>query len=225
VAALTMRMCRSWTRIRTWVRAWVRPMPMWWSRPAWRRVTTPVASTRSRRTRSWVSASRLAAGVALGRGGVDGGGGGPLRQRPVRAVLVIELDEGVEEALQLADRGGLDRLGGQPLLHGLLESFGFAAGGGVVGAGVLLHHAEAAQLVLERVAAAAAAGVAGGVDHRVIGQRGRGDAVLSCGVGERVGHDRPRSPAGGRSPTTRSGRGHPARTGPPRRSRRPADNG
>jgi hypothetical protein len=36
---------------RTWVQAWVRPMPMWCSRPATRRVITPESSMRSWRTR------------------------------------------------------------------------------------------------------------------------------------------------------------------------------
>jgi hypothetical protein len=44
----------------------VRPMPMWWRRPAWRSVTTPLVSMRSRRTRSWVSAER-SPGAAMGR--------------------------------------------------------------------------------------------------------------------------------------------------------------
>ena len=48
------------------VRAWVRPMPMWWSFPWTRRVTLLLPSTRSVRTRSWVSVSRLP-GTAFGR--------------------------------------------------------------------------------------------------------------------------------------------------------------
>jgi len=65
VAALMMRMSRSWTSTRTRVWAWVRPMPMWWSRPLWRRVSFPNWSTRSVRTRLWVSVR--VAGSALGR--------------------------------------------------------------------------------------------------------------------------------------------------------------
>jgi hypothetical protein len=38
---------------------------MWWSLPAWRKVTVPAAQILSVRTRSWVSASRLP-GAALG---------------------------------------------------------------------------------------------------------------------------------------------------------------
>jgi hypothetical protein len=52
--------------MRTSVPAWARPTPMWWSLPAWRRVTVPTAQILSVRTRSWVSASR-SPGVALGR--------------------------------------------------------------------------------------------------------------------------------------------------------------
>jgi hypothetical protein len=43
-----------------------RPVPMWWRRPLWRRVTSPVLSMRSARTRSWVSAAR-SPGLALER--------------------------------------------------------------------------------------------------------------------------------------------------------------
>jgi hypothetical protein len=89
-------------------------MPMWWRRPAWRRVTTPVASTRSRRIRSWLI------GVPAGRrggfraGGADGGGSGPVREGPVGPAVVVAGDERVEEALRVSDRGGLVGLGGQP---------------------------------------------------------------------------------------------------------------
>ena len=65
----------------------------------------------------------------------------------------------------------------EPFLEGLLEAFDFAAGGGVVGSGVLLGDVEAAEFVLEGVAAAFAAGEAGGVDHAVVGEGGGGDAV------------------------------------------------
>jgi len=65
VAALMMVMLRSWTRIKTRVRWWMRPIPMWWRRPLWRRVIDPAWSTRSVRTRLWVS--MRVAGSALGR--------------------------------------------------------------------------------------------------------------------------------------------------------------
>ena len=161
-------------------------MPMWCRRPAWRRVTHPGGVDPVAADPVVGVGVAAAGGKRLRERGVDGGGGGPVRQGPVRAPVVVGGDERVEQGLQLADRGGLVGLGGQPLLHGLLESLGFAAGGGVVGAGVLLHHAQAPQLGLEGVAAAFAAGVAGGVDHRIVRQRRGGDAVVSCGVGERA---------------------------------------
>ena len=51
MAASMARTWLSWTSSRTWVPAWVRPMPMWCRRPARRRVTQPVESIRSVRTR------------------------------------------------------------------------------------------------------------------------------------------------------------------------------
>jgi hypothetical protein len=65
VVALMILMLRSWTRIRGRVREWVRPTPMWCRRPATRNVTEPASSTRSVRTRSWVSVR--VPGFALGR--------------------------------------------------------------------------------------------------------------------------------------------------------------
>src|SRR3954453_18412251 len=168
VTASMMRTSRSWTRSRTWVPAWVRPMPMWCSRPARRRVTQPVLSILSVRTRSWGSALRsgpgggLGGGGGAGAGGVGGGRGGPLRQRAGRAVLVVGVDEEVDEGLQVGDRGRLEWLGSQPLLQGLLEAFDLAAGGRMVRAGVLLCDVEPAQVVLGVVAAAAAGGAGGG---------------------------------------------------------------
>jgi len=46
--------------------AWVRPITMWRSRPLTRRVSLPSVSTRSVRTRLWVSPAR-SPGAALGR--------------------------------------------------------------------------------------------------------------------------------------------------------------
>ena len=108
----------------------------------------------------------------------------------MRPAVVVLLDEGVDEGLQLVDRGRLDGLGAQPFLEGLLEAFDLAAGLGVVGAGVLLGDVPAAELGLEAVAAALTAGVPDGVDHPVVGQGGRGDAVLACGFPEGGEHDR-----------------------------------
>ncbi len=84
------------------------------------------------------------AGDGLGPGGVGGGRGGPVGQRSVRALVVVGRDEGVDEGLQLGEGGRLVGLGEQPFLQRLLEAFDLAAGGGVVRAGVLLHHVAAA---------------------------------------------------------------------------------
>jgi hypothetical protein len=88
----------------------------------------------------------------------------------VRPLGVVDAGEGVQELLEFGEGGGLGRLGGQPFLQGLPEPLDLALGLGVVRAAVLLIDAEAAQLVLEAVAAAAAAGVPGGEHHSVAGQ-------------------------------------------------------
>ena len=123
--------------------------------------------------------------VAVGRGG-----GGAVRQRPVGAVVVAGVDEAVDEGLQVGDGGGLIGLRAQPFLHRLLEPFDLAAGGGVVGRGVLLGHVQAAQFAFEGVAAAAAAGRPGGEHHAVVGQCGGGHAVGGHRAAEGVAHDR-----------------------------------
>ena len=81
-------------------------------------------------------------------------------------------------------------LGGEVFLEGLLESLDFSAGGGVVGCGVLLFGAEVSEAGLEGVSAAFPAGEAGGVDHGVVGERGRRKAVVSTGLVEGVDNDR-----------------------------------
>jgi hypothetical protein len=88
-------------------------------------------------------------------------------------------------------------LGAQPVLHRLLEALGLAAGGGVVGSRVLLDHVPGTELLLEAVAATAAAdaGQANRVDHPVVGQGGGGDAVLTCGLAEGGRHDGGGDPA------------------------------
>jgi hypothetical protein len=90
-----------------------------------------------------------------------------MRQGPVRPVAVVGVDEGVDQRLQLGQGGRLNPLGLQPLLQGLLEPLDLPAGGRVVGSGVLLEHAQGAELVLEAVAAARAAGEPGGKHHPV----------------------------------------------------------
>ena len=103
---------------------------------------------RGRRWRGW-----------RGVGGSGGGGGGCRSSTKVSS-----------RAWSSARVAGWAGWAREPLLHGLLEAFDLAAGGGVVRAGVLLGDAEAASSCLEAVAAAAAAGEAGGEDHAVVGQ-------------------------------------------------------
>src|SRR4030095_3469588 len=115
--------------------------------------------------------------------------GGAPGQGAVGAVVVVELDEGVELALELVQgRGGA--LGGEPAFEGLLETFNLAAGGGVIGTGVFLGDSETSEGGLELVAATPAAGEAGRVDHGVVGQHGGGGAVLACGLCGRTGPGR-----------------------------------
>jgi hypothetical protein len=63
----------------------------------------------------------------------------------VRSAVVVGVDEGVDQALQLGDGVRLEGLGAEPFLQDLLEAFDFAAGGGVVRAGVLLLDVEAGE--------------------------------------------------------------------------------
>ena len=56
--------------------------------------------------------------------------------------MVVDLGEGVEEVLEFGEVGGWGSWG-EPLFEGLLESFDFAAGGGMVGSGVFLFDLEA----------------------------------------------------------------------------------
>jgi hypothetical protein len=104
--------------------------------------------------------------------------------------MVVLVDERVGQGLQLGDGAGLDGLSAEPLLQGLLEPFDLAAGRGVVGSGVLLHDAQAAELDLQGGAATTAAGEPDGVDHPVVGQGGGGEAVRRGGRGEGGDHDR-----------------------------------
>jgi hypothetical protein len=110
----------------------------------------------------------------------------------VGAPLVVVVDELVEQGLELADGRRLAALGAEPAFEGLLEAFDLAAGGGVVGSGVLLDDAEAAEFGLEAVAAPLAAGEAGGEDHAVVGQRRRWWPVTLDRPMEHVHDRRPR---------------------------------
>ena len=102
--------------------------------------------------------------------------------------MVVVAGEFVEEALELVEVVGAG-LGGEVFLEGLLESLDFSAGGGVVGRGVLLFGAEVSEAGFEGVAAFPA-GEAGGVDHGVVGERGRGNAVVSTRLVEGFDNDR-----------------------------------
>jgi hypothetical protein len=79
-------------------------------------------------------------------------------QGPVRAAGVVDAGEGVQEVLELGERGRLGGLGAQPFLQGLLESLRLALGLGVVRFAVLLPDSQAAQFGFQAVAAAFAAG-------------------------------------------------------------------
>jgi hypothetical protein len=72
-------------------------------------------------------------GLGLGQAVVADRRGGSARQGPVRSALVVLGDECVQQGLQLGEGGGLDGLGDQPLLEGLLEAFDLAAGSGLSG--------------------------------------------------------------------------------------------
>lgn len=113
------------------------------------------------------------------------------------AAVVVLIDEGIDEGLELGDPGGLVGLLAEPFLHGLLEAFDLAAGGGVGWSGVLLDHVQLPEFALEGVASVASAGKSCRVDHAVIGQGGGRDAVLTCGFAEGSGDDRPGDPGVG----------------------------
>ena len=74
----------------------------------------------------------------------------------MRPLVVVVSREGVQEGPELGQVCGLG-LGGEPFLEGLPVPLDLAPGLGVVRAAVLLLHPEAAQLVLQAVAAAPAA--------------------------------------------------------------------
>ena len=76
----------------------------------------------------------------------------------MRTVLVVDGGEGVQQGLEPGKGQGLGWLGAEPVLHRLLEPLDLALGLGVVRLAVFLPDAETAQLVLEAVAAASAAG-------------------------------------------------------------------
>ena len=121
------------------------------------------------------------AGDGLGTGGVGSGGGRAARERPVRAPVVVDPGEGVEQGLELGEGGRLSGLARSQFFMVCWKRSALPWGLGVVRLAVLLLDAEAAQLVLQGVAAALAAGQAGGEDHAVVGQGGGRDAVELAG--------------------------------------------
>ena len=141
VVAWMMRMSRPLISIRMGVRAWVRPTPMWCSRPLWRRVSLPSVSMMSRRTRAcgWVLGEVARGG--FGPGLVGSRWGAPV-EGAVRPAAVVVGEKLVAEGLQFGQGLRVAAAAREPFLQRLLEAFYFAAGGGVVRLGVLLHHAE-----------------------------------------------------------------------------------
>ena len=89
VVALTTRTWRSWMSRMTWVPAWVRPMPMWWSRPC------DAQGDGAGFVDAVVADPVVGVGVAVGAGRgfgqrvVERRRGGPVGQRAVRAVVVV----------------------------------------------------------------------------------------------------------------------------------------
>jgi hypothetical protein len=172
VAALTMRTWRSWTSSRTGVRAWVRPMPMWWRRPLTRRVTLP-----------WCRCGRAGRGRGSGGRGLRQGWlwGGPGRPRPGS---LGRAGTGGGAAGCRRPRTGLGAAAARPgwWAGGVGRAATASASAGtarpchrwwVCSGGCFLLDVAAAQLGLQGVAAAAAASKARGEDHPVVGQ-GRG---------------------------------------------------
>jgi hypothetical protein len=104
------------------------------------------------------------AGGGFGPGGVGGGGCLAVWQAAVRPLVVVVGGEGVQGSLELGEGGGLAGLGGEPFLQGLPEPLGLPLGLGVVRLAVFLPDFQAAQLVLQAVAAA---GEPGGIDRAV----------------------------------------------------------
>ena len=131
---------------------------MWCSRLLCRRISLPLVSILSWRTRKWPSISgmpdALARRAGLGPCGV-GLGRGAAPQGAVRPDVVVVVAEPVELLLEIREGGG-SRLGGQPFLLGLVEALHLAAGLWVVGPGVAEHHAAGVQGDLEGDSAVAA---------------------------------------------------------------------
>jgi hypothetical protein len=159
-----IRRSRSRARIKTLVPAQRRPMPMWWSRLLWRRVSLPSVSMRSRRTRK-CSLMRMPWRAGMARGRVfQASAGSAAADGPVRPCGVVVGGELVELGLQAADSDG-GVLSGEPFFQGLVEALDLAAGLRVVGPGMAVGDSQGGELAFERDPAAAA--VQAGEDRAV----------------------------------------------------------
>ena len=116
-----------------------------------------------------------------------GGGRCLAVQGAVGAFVVVDVLELVQPFVEV--RHGMGTwLPCEPFLQGLMEALDFPLGLRVVRGAVFLGDAQGVELVFEGVAAAPAAGQAGGVDHAVVGQ-GRGREPVFGGAGQERGHD------------------------------------
>ncbi len=70
----------------------------------------------------------------------------------MRAGVVVQVAEGIEQGLQLVDVGGTGSWG-KPAFEGLVKAFDFALGLGMSGVAVLLDDAQAGQEAFEVVVA------------------------------------------------------------------------
>jgi len=115
---------------------------------------------------SVMAASGRSFGCCFRQSGVGHCGCGAA-QRAVRPLEVVDVNEGVELALKLADCVG-SGLRSQPFLECLLESFDFSTLPQVVGSGVLLFNTQRYEQGFEAVTAAFAARESGGEVHGVV---------------------------------------------------------
>ena len=197
MAAWTTLMWRSWTSRMTQVPAWVRPMPMWCSRPLM------AQGDGAGLVDAVVADPVVGVGVAVGPGSgfghrvVERGGGGPVGQGAVRSAVVVLVDEGSRRAWSSAIVAGWT---GWARSHFFMVCWNRSTLPQVVGwlgREFFWTMCRRRSSCLEAVAAAAAAGEADGVDHAVVGQRGGGDAVLGNGFAEGGEHDRGGDPGVG----------------------------
>ena len=116
-------------------------------------------------------------------GGVVGLDGCFPVQRPVRALMVIDVAEFLELGVEVL-QGLCPRLAAEPFLQGLMEPLNLSLGLRVARGPVFLRDFQGVQEGLEAVAAAFAAGEAGGIDQTVVRQGGSRQAVVVGGFEE-----------------------------------------